>query len=194
MKVGNILITLTFLCLAGFTSCKKDDLPPVENKGKVITNVTLIFNPTEGGAPLTFTASDPDGEGSEEIETGTINLPANSSFQLFIKLDNSITDEDVTLEVQDEGTAHLLFFGFTQDIFSQPPGIGNIENREGHVNYIDEDDNGLPIGLITGWQTGDPGNGTFTIVLKHQKDIKSETSTSQDGITDLNLTWELVID
>ena len=122
------------------------------------------------------------------------NLPANSSFQLFIKLDNSITDEDVTLEVQDEGTAHLLFFGFTQDIFSQPPGIGNIENREGHVNYIDEDDNGLPIGLITGWQTGDPGNGTFTIVLKHQKDIKSETSTSQDGITDLNLTWELVID
>ncbi|XOV94290.1 MAG: hypothetical protein ACFHWX_06210 [Bacteroidota bacterium] len=184
----------SILLLVAFISCKDEDLPPVENEEEVITDVDLIFNPVAGGAPLSFSASDPDGEGPADMTTDAIVLGANASYQLFIKIRNDIDNVDLTDEINDEGDQHMIFFGWTDAVFNQPDGDGNLDNRSDQVNYIDEDENGLPIGLITGWQTGDAATGTFRIILKHQPDVKSETSGTNVGSTDLDLTFAISVE
>ena len=66
-------------------------------------------------------------------------------------------------------------------------------NRADPVNYEDEDDAGFPLGLETTWTTGNAATGTFRVVLKHQPDIKSATSDSTDGESDVDISWEATV-
>ncbi len=190
----NLSITCLFVVLAFLNSCNDEELPPIENEEEVITKVDLIFDPVAEGDPLTFTAIDPDGEGPLDIETETITLSTSSSYQLFIKIRNEINNVDLTEEIDEEGEEHMIFFGFDDELFDQPDGDGNIDNRTDQVNYIDEDINGLPLGLITGWQTGLASTGDFRIVLKHQPGTKTTTSGIDQGSTDVDLTFPINIE
>jgi len=57
------------------------------------------------------------------------------------------------------------------------------------------DGNGNPLGLSTSWTTGSNNlaDGTFTIRLQHQPDVKSATSGASDGDTDFELKFVLNI-
>lgn len=174
--------------------CKDEDLPPLENPEESIDKIILIFSPTEG-APIQVNAVDPDGEGSQNmVASSDIVLKANTDYELFITFENTVTGEKISDEVSDESDEHMLFFEFTNDLFESPSGNGNMDNRADQVNYLDKDANNLPLGLITGWVTGDAKSGTFRFVLKHQPDIKSATSGSTDGASDIDFTWNLVIE
>jgi hypothetical protein len=62
------------------------------------------------------------------------------------------------------------------------------------VAYEDEDPNGLPLGLVTSWTTVEESkSGSFRILLKHQPELKNETSTSSVGETDLDITFTVNI-
>lgn len=179
------------------SSCKKDDdeAPPEENEEEIITDIILTFSPQGGGAAITATAQDPDGEGIQDLQiTKEIELAANTTYTMTISLENSIEMEDITTEVEEEGDEHMLFFAFTDGIFSDPSGDGNLDNRADDLNYNDTDKNGNPIGLSTTWTTGAATSGaSFTVVLKHQPDVKSATSGSGEGSTDLDLSWPVTI-
>jgi len=177
-------------------SCEDDDVPPEENEEEVITDVTLTFTPDGGGDAITALAEDPDGEGPDDLEVlGPIELAANTTYTLTIDLLNDIEGESITEEVEEEDEEHMFFFGWTDGIFSDPTGDGNIGagNRADAVNYVDTDDDGNPLGLETTWTTGDAATGTFRVILKHQPDIKTDTSDSTDGETDTDLTWDITI-
>jgi len=167
--------------------------PPCENEEEVITDVTLTFAPVAGGDTVVVTAQDPDGEGPMDLQiVDQIGLSGGTEYTLSVELLNAIEGEDITEEISEEDEEHMFFFAWTGDIFASPEGDGNIDNREDPVNYNDEDENGLPVGLSTSWTTLDSiGTGTFRIVLKHQPDIKSATSTFEDGGTDIDLTFEI---
>jgi len=195
-----LLRILSLLPLIGvitiFNGCKEDD-PEPENIPELITKVILRFTPL-GSAPVVVTATDPDGEGSQNLEIdGPINLTAGVTYTLTIELINGLYDEgeegyDITEEVREEGDEHQLFFAFSDGVFSSPTGIGNI-NAAGTVNYEDEDVGGKPIGLTTSWTTAASSTTgkSFSILLKHQPEIKSNSSTSADGETDLDITFQL---
>ena len=109
---------------------------------------------------------------------------------------NDLADPDsdeynISAEVEDEGAEHMLFFGWTGNIFSDPSGSGNIGDREGSVLYQDTDSNGLPLGLQTKWTTSGESTGALRIVLKHQPDLKSETSTSDIGESDMDVVFDV---
>jgi hypothetical protein len=90
----------------------------------------------------------------------------------------------------EEDDEHQFFFAFSEGIFSDPTGDGNIDNSADPVNYNDQDENGLPVGLSTGWTTqASTGSGTFQVILKHQPDIKGPNTGVGDGDTDFDLTW-----
>ena len=109
-----------------------------------------------------------------------------------MSLSNELEGEDITEEIAEEDEEHMFFFAWTEGLFASPEGDGNIDNRDDPVDYNDEDENGLPVGLSTTWTTGDSvPSGTFQVVLKHQPDIKSETSTVDDGGTDIDLTFDV---
>jgi len=177
------------------SGCDKD--PEPENIPEEITKIVLTFSAT-GAAPIVVEANDPDLDGPEPIVIGSIALNANTTYTLSVEFFNGFyepTDPEynITEEVEEEGAEHQLFFGWSDGVFSSPNGIGNI-GTSGTVNYEDEDENGLPIGLTTTWTTGSATSGkTFKIMLKHQPDIKSATSTSADGESDIDLTFPISI-
>jgi len=89
----------------------------------------------------------------------------------------------------------MFFYAFTEGLFTDPTGDGNLDNRNDPLNYNDEDVNNLPIGLSTKWTAGEHTEtpGQFNIVLKHQPDLKTATSDATVGGTDIDITFPIEI-
>lgn len=200
----NLKIAFSLLIVGSISflsSCKQDD-PKPENIPEAITKATLTFT-SDGGAPVIVTATDPDGDGPKpRVLSGPISLAKNTSYTLTVTLINELakpTDPEynVTDEVEEEADEHIFFFEWTNNTFSNPTGNGNIDNRTDPVNYNDKDTKNLPLGLSTAWTTANVASGiiagTFNIVLKHQPDLKSATSKSTDGESDLDVTFDLTV-
>ncbi|MEL7002156.1 MAG: hypothetical protein AAFN93_05390 [Bacteroidota bacterium] len=177
-----------------FFSCGDDDIMATENE--LINQVTLTFAPTSGGIPLVYVFSDPDGDGAAPATQDDIVLRSGSSYTLAIAFENTIDGEDITAEIREEDEEHMIFFGWTQGRFSVPGGDGNIGEgeRDDPIVYADFDENLNPLGVLTTWVAGDAGTGAFTVLLKHQPGIKSRTSDSTDGETDVEITWNIEIE
>jgi len=172
-------------------ACKKDDPPPftpppVFEHG-VITSVLLTFSDTESSDEYTWFYSDPDGDGGAAPIVTADTLPANKSFTVQIKLFNETEDPvlDVTPEILDEADDHQFFF--------------LVENNlELTMAYDDADSNGFPVGLSNTAQTGAPGSGSVTVILKHFPDKTGEgvaggDITNAGGGTDAEVTFIGVI-
>ena len=185
------------------TSCEKDD-PQREDTPELTTKVTLTFTPVGGGTAVVVSATDPDGMGVQNIAPdGPINLAANKTYVLSLTLINSlaaVTDPEynITAEIEEEGDEHFFFFGWTNNVFADPAGNGNIDARNDAVNYTgasnSRDVNGRPLGLTTTWKTSSTSStlaGTFRVLLKHQPELKSDTSDSATGETDLDITFAI---
>lgn len=193
MKMNKILLFTLLGALLFTSACNDDDEPEIENEEEIITDVTLSFAPATGAA-IEAKAMDPDGEGFADIQVlDTIRLKANTTYTLSIDLLNAIANESITEEVEEEADEHLFLFSWTNEVFANPTGNGNIDNRADAVNYLDSDMANLPLGLSTSWTSGDIGMGVFRVVLKHQPDIKSATSGATDGESDVDLTWVIEI-
>lgn len=197
LKTINFLFLVLILL---FASCGEDD-PQKEDVPELITQVTLTFTPADGGDPVIVTANDPDGEGVQDLlNDGPIILGLNKTYLLDIKLVNGLAETtdpayDITAEVEAEGDEHMFFFNWTNTLlFADPAGNGNIDNRKDKVNYKDEDENGLPLGLKTEWTTEKvAASGMFRVMLKHQPELKSVSSESDSGETDVYITFDIVI-
>lgn len=198
MKNWKILWSMALLLLLSFQSCDDDDVPFAENEEEVIDQVILTFTPAGNNDVVTINSVDPDGEGVQPFNTPTINLASNETYTLAIEMNNTAEGESISDEVAEEADEHMFFFGFTADLFTSPAGDGNVGagNRNDAINYAssENDSNGYPLGLTTTWQTGEAVSGTFNIVLKHQPNgIKTATSSSADGDSDVDLSWPIVI-
>jgi hypothetical protein len=182
-----------------FTSgCDADD-PTREDTPELITKATLTFTPASGGPAVVVTAIDPDGLGVQNmIVSGPVILVPSENYVLTIDLINELAQPndpayDIGEEVAEEGDEHLFFFSWTNNVFRDPAGDGNIDNRADDVNYLDEDSNAFPLGLQTSWVAGGVSSGALRVVLKHQPELKSATSTSLMGETDLDLQFAVTI-
>src|SRR5688572_1461964 len=88
MKINSIMNTIKLLSIVLLlttvtilSSCDDDDEPKKEDVPELITKATLTFTPVIGGSAVVATASDPDGDGVQDIQVdGPINLTANSSY------------------------------------------------------------------------------------------------------------------
>lgn len=190
---AKFLILLAFAFPLLLSSCNDDSVPEPENEEEVITDVTLTFTPAGGGETITAVSTDPDGEGPLDRTTEEIVLNPNTTYILTIALENSLADENITEEVEQEADEHIFLFSWTEGIFSNPTGDGNIDNRNDAVNYMDMDVNSLPLGLETSWTTGTSATGNFRLVLKHQPDSKTVSSGINTGETDVDITWPIQI-
>ena len=198
-KSSVLLLVVSILGL--LSGCKKDD-PEPENIPELTTTVKLKFTPTSGSV-VEVTATDPDGEGVQDLKIdGPINLVKGTAYTLSLELYNELyksTEEgyNISEEVAEEADEHQFFFEWTDGVFSNPTGNGNIDNKSDPVNYGSSvDSNGLPLGLTTSWTTSTTattGTKSFRILLKHQPEIKSATSTSADGESDLDLSFTISI-
>ncbi len=197
----HVLLLMAVGALLVFTGC--DDDPGKENVPELITEVTLTFTPAGGGSAVVVTATDPDGDGPQDLQVdGPITLAKNTTYVLTLELINGLLDPGddgyyITEEIEEEADEHQFFFRFSEGVFASPTGSGNIKDTPstpvGTINYLDEDDNGRPLGLSTSWTTDNVtvSDKSFRVMLKHQPGLKSATSTSLDGETDVDLTFVL---
>ncbi len=179
-----------------FTACDDDD-PEPENTPEVITDFTLVFTNTADNSTVTARAQDPDGLGAQPLAVlDDIELMAGATYELTLEVINNLdpTDpEDIAEEIEEEGDEHQIYYGFTEGAFTNPGGNGNIDNAGDPVDYMDQDENGCNLGLMTAWTTGAAQSGQFRVRLQHQPDIKTCNTGSTDGDTDFDLTFTLNI-
>ncbi len=191
---------LSLACITMLTwilGCKTQD-PTPENVPELITKTILTFTPATGPA-VVVTATDPDNLGAQDVKVdGPINLLKGTDYTLTIVLINGLYEPTqpgyyVSDLVKAEGDEHQFFFAWTQGIFSDPVGDGNIDQPGDPLNYgTSVDENGRPLGLTTNWSsvaTTSAGSNSFRILLKHQPGLKSSLSTAGDGVSDLDITF-----
>ncbi len=193
LKPQFLKISAIILAASVLFSCE-EDAPGKEDTPELITKIQLTFTPAGGGNPIVATATDPDGIGVQDIAPdGQINLIGGTNYRLSIEFFNGLLSPteagyDITEEVLEEANEHMLFFSWDGG-FSNPTGNGNIDNRTDPVRYADNDSKGLPLGLLTDWSTQATAtqNRKFRIMLKHQPDLKSASSGSNVGETDVDI-------
>jgi len=183
--------------------CSKDDdvAPEEENEVEVFTDVTLVFtNTADVNDVVTASAQDPDGTGIQELQIlDAITLAADTEYKLTYEILNALDPadiEDIGSEILEEDNEHQFFFSFTENVFANPTGNGNIDAAADPINYNDADENGNPVGLSSTWTTSSTASSgaSFTVRLQHQPDVKTATSGSNDGDTDFALTFALNIE
>ena len=152
------------------SSACEDDHGEHEHETEVITTVSLSFTPVAGGAPMTFSFDDPDGDGGDPPTIDSIEL-TEGDYTLAITFENRLEDpaEDITMEIADEDNEHQIFFtGSAID----GPANDNPGAPLTHA-YDDMDMGGLPVGLDN-TITAVPGSGDLTLTLRHLPPVNEE--------------------
>ncbi len=167
-------------------SCKQDD-PVIPNEEELITTMKYTLTPSDGGDPFVFSFSDTDGEGGNPPTITTDNLPGDTQFSGSIVLLNESEDpvEDITVEVKEEGDEHQFFF--------------QVSEADLEIGYGDQDDNGLPIGLVSSVKTGAAGQGELTITLRHNPNksapgVAEGNISNAGGETDIEVVFPIIIE
>jgi hypothetical protein len=198
----NLQLLAILFSVITIIGCSNDDdvAPEEENEVEVFTDVTLIFtNTADNSDVVRASAQDPDGTGIQELQIlDAITLAADTEYTLTYEILNALDPSDVENigdEILEEDNEHQFFFSFTENIFADPTGNGNIDATADPINYNDADENGNPVGLSSVWTTGGTASSeaSFTVRLQHQPDVKTDTSGSNDGDTDFELTFALNI-
>jgi hypothetical protein len=178
------LIVLLVIPAIFSTSCSNDDAPV--NEEEVITTVRTTL--TGGGQVITLTSRDLDGDGpNAPVVTVSGNLVAGTTYTGSTEFLNELEDpaEDITIEVQEEGADHQVFYQL-------PSSIGT-------VTYTDTDANGRPIGLNFTLVAGTSGTtGTLTVTLRHLPNktatgVAAGDITNAEGNTDAAVTFSVTV-
>jgi len=201
MTSTNVKFYLLLLLGAIFiVSCSDDEEPMMmeeEEEEEVINQVKLTFTPDNGEDAVVAAWFDADGDGAGLPAIDGIQLEEGVSYALSLELTNTLgaTPEDITAEIKEEDAEHMFFFSFTDGLFSDPTGNGNVDNRNDPLNYADQDANGQPVGLSTNWTAGahTDAAGTFQVILKHQPDLKTAASDATVGGTDIDISFAIEI-
>ena len=178
------LIALLVIPAIFSTSCSNDDAPV--NEEEVITTVRTTL--TGGGQVITLTSRDLDGDGpNTPVVTVSGNLVAGTTYTGSTTFLNELENpaEDITVEVEEEGADHQVFYQLTSSI--------------GTVTYTDTDANGKPIGLNFTLVAGTSGStGTLTVTLKHLPNktatgVAAGDITNAGGNTDAAVTFSVAV-
>ena len=152
------------LLLSLLLACGDVTDPDHDHDNEVITTVTLRLQPDGGGAELTFSWSDPEGDGSPAIDP--LVLDAGLAWDVSVHLLNAAEDpaEDLTAEIADEDGEHQLFF--TGSAVAGPATGDNPDAVLEHA-YADADAAGAPVGLFNRFTAREAGVGDLVLTLRH---------------------------
>lgn len=165
MKKQFFKIVMGVLLTSGIlSSCKKDKVE--ENEEEVITTMVLNFTPVGGGTTLSYEFDDPDGPGGAAPSIEEIVLAPATQYNVSVELFNKTETPagNITEEIEEEADAHRFYYA--------PSAGSNIT-----VSNLNNDMNGVPVGLTSTWTTGAVATGKITITLRHYPGIPPNKAT-----------------
>jgi hypothetical protein len=167
-------------------SCKKFEAGE-NNEEEVITTMNLYFSPVGGGPSSVYSFDDADGPGGNSPIQSEILLGANKSYTVKLEILNKTTNppDTITNDIIEEAAAHRFYY---------TPSGGNPIS----VTNLDNDDNGVPLGINSTWTTGATATGTITITLRHYPGTPPDKQTadmanSPKSSTDISVTFSTKI-
>lgn len=175
MKKFNVVILFAMLSVIGLSSCLKSNTEE-ENDNEVITTMEVHLTPA-GGSEVVYKFDDPDGPGGNAATQDVITLVPSKTYAVrIVLLDKTKNPVDViTDEVREEAVDHRFYY--------EPSSGSNIT-----VSNLDNDVNGIPVGITSTWTTGAAASGTLKITLRHYEnggkmanDPVSSTNSSTDA-------------
>ena len=180
LKISLLLIIVMSFVMS---SCEKED-PEIPNEEELITTFNYYLTAANGNSTIVLSFKDLDGDGGNEAEIIGGVLEANMIYSGRIELLNEAEtpNEDITSEVDEEGTVHQFFFQTTIPDLS--------------IKYSDVDNEGNPIGITSELSTGTTANGTLTILLRHEPNKTASGVANGDignagGETDIQVTFPI---
>lgn len=184
MKTINFLSMFAFLGLF-LIGCSDDDgNPEPVNEEETITTMTVTLVPSGDGDTVTLTSRDLDGDGPDApVIDVSGNLTANTTYGGAVVLLNETETpaENITEEVKKEDEDHQFFFVSTGSIAG--------------VEYGDQDGDGNPVGLIFTLTTGDAGDASLAVTLRHEpKKPNDGTLADAGGETDIAQTFTITVE
>ncbi|MUH34469.1 type 1 periplasmic binding fold superfamily protein [Zobellia amurskyensis] len=185
MKSNKTLKTVLALSLMAsvLTSCSSDDnAPEAVDEEEVITTMKIALV-GEGGETASLQSQDLDGDGPNPPVITVDNLSANTTYTGSIEVLNETETpaEDITVEVKEESDEHQFFFTVSGSITS--------------TSYGDTDEDGNPLGLSFTLLTGDAGEGTLQITLRHEPTKPNDGSlVDAGGETDIAQTFTVTVE
>ena len=182
------LIALLVIPVIFSTSCSNDDAPVNEEEVITTVRVTLVG----GGQTIVLESRDLDGDGPNDPVLTPIGggaLVAGTTYTGSTEFLNELESpaEDITVEVQEEGVDHQVFYFLGSSI--------------GTITYDAEDidSNGNPIGLNFTLVVGTSGTiGTLTVTLRHLPNktapgVSEGSITNADGNTDAEVYFPITV-
>ncbi len=166
MKSHFVKTTLSLLMAGSLViSCQKDT--EEENQEEVITTLKLTFVPVGGGATVSYQFDDPDGPGGTAPTQDEIVLAAAKTYNVTVQLLNKTKTpaEDITEEVKEEAEAHRFYY-------ETSPGSGIT------ISGLDNDANGVPLGVNSTWTTGGIATGSLKVTLRHYAAVPPDKAAS----------------
>lgn len=179
------LLALIFVSSLTVLSCSSDDdhNGDHDHEEELITTVIYtLTNSADNMDVVTLTFTDLDGEGGSD---GTYDVSgpftAGATYTGAVQLLNETESpaDNITEEVENEGDEHEFFYSSDADLT---------------IVKTDTDENGNPLGIETTVTAGAAGNGTVTVILKHEPTKPNDgTSAGAGGSTDVEVTFAVSV-
>ncbi len=189
-RVPMATLLLAFVIFS--SACDSNDPDPNAGESEVITLVVMTLENEATNAITSATAE--FSESGALISVGNVNITAGQTYGVTMSFRNDISNEDLTVEIEDENEFHQLLYSITGSASTRT----NIANR-------DLDSNGDPLGLeFTLTDTGSTtSSGAIVIRLRHyeedavlpQDKVNDDGSVETPGVVenDINVTFPLSI-
>lgn len=183
-------LALALLGALTLTACDSGE-PDDDGAGEeeLITEVSVtLTNTADASDTVTITVSDPDGDGDGlTFSPSSVTLRPGATYAGSIKLRDTINDEDITEEVEEEAEKHLFRYAF------DPASAGTISPTDAESDYTSENENGGDYAVGLAFQaavaSGASGSGTLNAVLYHFDDAPKSGSTATSDETDIDIAF-----
>ena len=170
-----------------FSACNNDDDVEPVNEEEVITTALITFT-APGASPVVMSFRDLDGDGGAAGVTtgGTLAADTDYSYTVSLLNEQASPAENVTSEVQAEGTDHQFFFSTTNTL--------NLS-----LAYGDMDADGRAIGIAGTARTRAASMGALTLTLRHEPNktaagVATGDISNAGGETDVEVVFPVTIE
>ena len=178
------LYTYALIATLLFVSCSKDDDPVAVNEEEVITTLIVTLVPSDASTNVTLKTQDLDGDGpNAPVVTVSGNLKASLTYAGSVKFLNETETpaEDITLEVEEEADDHQLFYTIGSGLTMRVASTNN-------------DSKGNPLGIKFDVKSLSASSGKLTFTLRHKPKKPNTGLADAGGDTDIEATFDIVIE
>lgn len=175
-----IILSVLALLMAGLCSCKTDT--PLSTNEYISRLDVIATDQTDQHSDTFGYVNFREAQGGPATMIDTIRLKSDRTYAIQLRILDEANNPllDLTDSISHMGDTHLM-------VYTIDPVSGLIKNK-----IQDKDSHGLPIGLVSTWQTGDSGtSGYLRLILYHQPVGKNGTPTP--GNVDFEADYPMVV-